>query len=410
MSSLSQGSPQVSWLDEELRKEKAVVVELRERIDKQNVVMADQAQRILSLEDRLAKLQNQLLRIPELQEALVHAREELGLKMAELRQEQQNRATEFLRNRQTEREQEMRAIQAIEAELSRFEPLEQAMPVREAEERRLNEALMRLQQEVQAIAPHLVRGEDGRRQLTERIERNVVKVGQVEQTLEEFRKAHQAFLGRVLILENALPKYEERIAELQNVRQEVSAKEDELLENQRRAEVERSQVMAEWGRKLEASAHQLEVWSDQLRYFTDQHEKNRRVLRDIQEMAQQVSQQQDQLRQLQRIAEEQLRREFREWRSETDRRLVQEITARKHALEEQAKREDEQDKRITEMENKRPEDLAKVAGLQDRMNEVQRDMAAQLNTLRQALVRVVRVQEKVFQDGLAELRGFLGEV
>ena len=133
----TQDSPNISWLDQELRRTRAVVAELRDLVDKQQVVMADQAQRLVSLEDRLTKQQAQLLRIPDVEEALRHTRDEIVLMLSELRQDVQKRETEFWRNRQTEHEQDLRVIQEIQVQVERFEPLEQSIAARQAEERRL---------------------------------------------------------------------------------------------------------------------------------------------------------------------------------------------------------------------------------------------------------------------------------
>ena len=409
MSSSSQSGLQVSWLDEELRKEKAVVAALREQIDKHKVAMADQEQRMLSLEDRLAKLQGQLARIPTLEEFLQRTRDDLALRLAELRQDQEKRHTEFLRNRQGEHEQEMRAVAAIESELRRIEPLEQAMAVRQAEDQRLNEVLLRLQQDLEGYPPRMQRGEEATRRLSERIDRDAVKIGQNEQALEAAVKQQQEHLARLLLVETTFPKLGQRITELEDIRKEVTETAGQLLENQRRTEVQRAQVMAEWGRRLEGFNHQLEVWSEQLRYFTDQFEKNRRVLREVQEVSQQVSQQQDQMRQLQRITEEQLRREMREWRSESDRRWAQETNRRERALEEQQKKDDGQDQRLVELEELRRQDLAQLEELEAEFPKIQREYTVGLEHLRQAQLRMIRMQAKAFQEQLLELGGFLGE-
>jgi len=103
MSAISQTSPTTMWLDEELRKEKAIVAQLRDVVDRQQILLADQAQRTLALEDRLVKLQGQLLRISELEEALRHTRDEVVLMLADLRQDQQQRQAESVSIRRSER-------------------------------------------------------------------------------------------------------------------------------------------------------------------------------------------------------------------------------------------------------------------------------------------------------------------
>ncbi len=408
MSSLSQGSPKTSWLDEELRKEKAVVTELRDTVGKQQVIITDQSQRILALEDRLAKLQTQLLRIPEVEESLRHTRDELVLMVSGVRQEQQKREAEFLRNRMAEREADLRTIQELQAALKRFDPLEQAMTVRQAEDRRLNEAIQRQQQQLEDLAKRLPQRDESIRQLTDRIEGINVRVGQVDTATQQGQKAQQEHASRLLLLETTQGKIEQRVAEVQTLREELTKRLDEFAENQRRADRDRVQSMTEWGRRVEAYGHQLDTWADQLRFFNDQHEKNRRVLREVQELAQQVAQQQDTLKQAQRITEDQLRHELREWRSENEVRWTQELERRDKAFAAQTERNDTQDQRLTDLEGKRLVDVAAVAALEKRLATARAEYTAEIERIRQMNLHLMQMYAKSGQDLLAELLGLMG--
>jgi hypothetical protein len=409
MSSALQGSPNATWLDEELRKEKALVADLRSTVDGQQVVLKDQAQRILALEDRLAKLQGQLLRIPNVEEALAHTRDEVVLMVSELRQEQQKREAEFLRNRRTEREQDVRAIQEIQEGLKRFDPLEQAVATQQVEDRRLNESVLRAQQGLDDLLKRLLQREETARQLADRIEHNTVKLGQAEMGVEESRRALQEHVSRLLLLESAAPRVQQQIGELQTMRSELTKQQDEMLENQRRGDRDRVQAMTEWGRRLEGYAHQLDVWAEQLRFYADQHEKTRRVLREIQELSQQVSQQQDQLKQTQRIAEEQIRRELREWRADSDRRWTQNAEREVKAQEAQSQRDDGQEQRLTQLELLRQDDLAVVKDLQEHVAALHGEYLGEFRRLRLAQLLVVRMQAQSAAEVLAEMSGTLGE-
>ncbi|MBN1401391.1 MAG: hypothetical protein JXA74_11175 [Anaerolineae bacterium] len=362
--------PNTGWLDEELRKEKALVQELRDTVARQQVAFVDQNQRVMALESALAKLEGQLARIPDVEQALEHTRDELVLRMAELRQERQKSETEFLRNRQTEREQDSRAIQEIMLALGRIGPLEQGLAVREAEDVRLNESLLRLEQALEDVRRHIPRNEEARRQLADAIEKNVVAIQQTALGLEEEKSKHRPTIDRITSLETTANRLEQQVAALQDMRKELTAQYDEFLEIQRRSEQTRAQTMTEWGRKLDGYAHQLEVWSDQIRFYGDQHEKNRRVLREVQEVAQEVSQQQDRLRQLQRIAEEQLRRELVELRSELDRRWAREEQRREAAAEAQMGLDDAQDQRLTATESQLEKQRAALDELSLRLGAV----------------------------------------
>lgn len=403
MSANAQGDPQLSWLDGELRKQKAIASELREQLDKRTVEMADQQQRLLSLEDRLAKLQTQLARIPAVEEGLQHTRDELVLKMAELRQDVQKSDTEFLRNRQAERERDVLAMQGIEAELKRIGALEQSLATRQAEDHRLNEVQQRTQQDVSAAAERVHRTEEALRQLADRVEQVFVKLGQTELASVELNKARQSDAERMLVIEDALAKSGQRVAALEGVRQEITRREEELLETQRRSDVERSQTLTEWGRRLEEVTHQLDVWRDQLRYFADQHDKSRRVLRDMQELAQQLSQQQDQLRQMQRIAEEQLRRELREWRSEEDRRWATATLAQSKSMEEQAKRDQARDAHLQDLDARHAQGAHELTMLRDALAEARVAVNAQLRMVREGLMRHLALERETIERSLTEL-------
>ena len=409
MSSIAPGQPNTGWLDEELRKQKTTIADLHTLVDQQHVTIIDQTQRIVTLEDRLAKLQAQLARIPEVEEALRYTRDQMGVMLSDLRQEQQKAQTEFLRNRQAEREQDSHAVQAIQVELQRFDPLEQGMAVRQAEERRLNEVLLRVQQGLDEAVKRAGQREDRWRGLSERQEQIAVRISQVASEQEDLQKARQEQLARTLLLETWQNKTEQQISELQNVRGELVRKQDELLEGQRRSDRERAQLLAEYGRRIEAFAGQLEQWAEQIRFFADQHERNRRVLRDVQELAQQVSQQQEQLRQTQRLAEEQLRREFREWRSEVDRRWAQEMDRRDRVQQAQAERDDAQERRLADLEQFRQDDLASVQALAEQLKLMQVNLLGEITNVRKAQMLAMRRQAKAFADLVAELHGLLGD-
>jgi hypothetical protein len=400
--------PNLSWIDEELRKERNVIEELRGLVDKQQVILVDQAQRIMALEDRLAKLQGQLLRIPDVEQALQHTRDEIVLMLSEARQEAQKKETELIRSRQADREKDVKAIQDIQVQLERIGLLEQAMAVRQAEERRLNEALLRLQQELQITGKGLAQTEEWRRQLADAIAKNTVDGKQAQTDIETLHKAQQETALRLLPIQDRLSKVEQTVADLVNMRAELTSQQEQMMERQRREDRSRAQTLTEWGRRLDGYAHQIEAWADQLRFFADQHEKNRRVLRDIQTLAQEVSQQQDRLQQLQRLSEEQLRREMREARGENDKRWALDMERREQASAAQSSRDDAQELRLTDVEHGQQDHGATLALLTQRLAALRGDFQAALAQQQQKQNATLHSLARNMDDLLKEIHEILG--
>jgi len=286
--------------------------------------------------------------------------------------------------------------------------LEQAMAVRQAEDRRLNDVALRQQQDLEDLAKRLPQRDESIRQLGDRIEHNVVRTGQAEAAVQQAQKVQQEQAARLLLIETTQGKAEQRIAEVPILREDLSKRLDDFAENQRRSDRDRVQSMTEWGRRIEAYSHQLDVWGDQLRFFTDQHEKNRRVLREVQELGQQVAQQQDTLKQAQRIAEDQLRHESREWRSENERRWAQDQERRDKAFEAQTERNDVQDQRLSDLDAKCLADVAAVAALEKRLLTTRAEYTAESERMRQMSAHLMQMYAKSSQDLLAETMSLLG--
>ena len=407
MPPIVQDSPSVSWIDEELRKEKARSSELQDTLDKQQVALVDQAQRIMMLEDRLAKFAADLTRIPDVEQSLQHTRDELVIMISELRQEQQKRESTFLRNRQIEREQDNRSVQEITMELQRIDPLEQSIAVRQAEERRINEAVLRLQEEFGTYGKHLLRAEESRRQLADSIAKGVVEIGEARSLIEDLDDIQQTQFARLPVIEEDLQRALQQVAELQSIRQELTDQQDELLESQRRADRVRAQSMTEWGRKLDGFSHQLDTWAERMLFYNDQNEKGRRVLREVQELAQEVSQQQDRLRQLQRVSEEQIRRELRELHSEMDRRWAQETERHTRDATALGEKDDAQDDRLAVLEQAHHDFVARLDAFLERLNAMRSELVQDADKTKHAEQQAWLSFSRALQSVAAEVANSL---
>jgi len=404
----TQTGPNLSWMDDELRRARSIIDDLRDVIDKQQVRMVDQEQRIMALEDRLAKMQAELLKLPEAQESAQHVRDEIVLRLSEMRQDAQKRETESLRTRQMEREQDTRAIQETRAELERIAPLEQAMALRQATEQRLSEAVARLQQEIEHGNKQYAQLEEARRQLQDALGKVVVEIRQSDGELEELRQAQQAIRSSLVSLSTNASKLEQRLGTFDGLREDLTEQQNQLIERERLADRERAQQLAEWGRKLEGFEQELETWSNQMRFYADQHEKNRGTLRDIQTLAQEISQQQDRLRQMQRLSEEQVRRELRDSQNENQRRWAQEAERLERTNTRQAELDLSQDARLDVVEKLHEDAAVRFAQLDERLRELRDDLGKTKDRAAAVNKGLWKTLQKASLGMLGELRDNFG--
>jgi len=315
----------VAWLDREVRREKGRLSELIERVDKQLLAVSDQAERISELEERLTRLQSQLVQMPEVNEALQSSQSQVMGWLEQSKTEQRRRETALEEQHRAEREHQARLLHQVHDQLDQQAKLPDAVAAAREETAQVRELAMRLREES-----------------------------------AETQVIHQ-------------------------VRDELTQEQAKQAEVFRRAEVDRSKTLTDWGRRIDAYRQQQDTWADQIRFFADQFERSRHTLREVQELSQQVGQQQDQLRQVQRLAEDQLRREAAEFRQEVERTLAKAVKQWELAREELIIADDALAKRTTEIEANREKDI-----------KVDADLAHEIELVREALDRyTARVHEGI---------------
>lgn len=295
----------LSWLDEEQRREKAALEELRKQAQDQAAHIEDLVSRLGELEGRLARLQGQIAQLPSPDETLSRVRGEASLVVREAREERRRAEEQAAALRQRERENVAQALEKLREEITfllekKMEPLD----FQRSELQRLSEAIAGLRQEVSGLREETVAQGRKMKYLESRVDKSAQEIAELGLMREEIRKDREGFLEELRRLKDERQK---EIAELRGDRaawqQELSKQEEEMPRLEERIKE---------ATKLSVSLHKLE--------------KELRVRRD-------------QLLHLQRVGEERLRRQLEEWRKENEKRWAKSATEWERQREEEAKRQ-----------------------------------------------------------------------
>src|SRR5512136_457354 len=157
MDDLTQVTQMLNWLESERRKDKAALATLEQKANGLANELAEQSKRVQELQTTLTAAQNALSKLPQFDKVLEQFKTDLMGEMDRRDDSAQKSVREADRLRKVEIESIGRAITEIRKELPRIKPLEDDLPMRRAEERRLGEVLARQGQRVDELA---VRTED----------------------------------------------------------------------------------------------------------------------------------------------------------------------------------------------------------------------------------------------------------
>jgi len=327
-----------SWLDEEHRRDKAELIRLQQKVASQESELQDQARLIKELEGRLVSMQAQLLKQAQMQAALQQLKDEVVQMFAQSDERRQQELREAERVRAIERDNVARAINEIRRELQRLPRFDEEMGLRKAEQARIGEIVLGLQQTITSLSQEVdnkLRGvpflEDGRQQDAKRIARLQ------QESLEAMKKLEQ-HASRLQMIEDASQRHERDAGELKEIVSQIRSGQREFIEKQLlEAEHVKHQV-AEWVETNEAQLKRMDGFAARMQEFAEAFREDRQIVASIERFQEIIRRDQTQVAELQRLSEERQKRQLEQWLEENEKRWRKELLRWDHQWSEQAKR------------------------------------------------------------------------
>ena len=327
----------VTWLDEEHRRDRAEISRLQQQLESQSGDIVEQARRIQELEGRLASTTAQLGRFTQLEQQIESVKQELGLMIDRSDEGQAQVAREFDRARLSDREAISREISEVRRELPRIGRIEEAVELRKGEEERLVDMIMEGRNQVNLLVKDL---EERTRQipfLADQRTGDAKRIAQLQQETVELFKRTEAFSGRFSILEDADRRMGTEIERWRPVFVEVREEQQQFMERLRVEVVERLQVLTRWQEIIDDQRAVVAKNEERLQSFAQSIETARRAANSIPEFQENMRRDQVQVQELQRLAEERVRREMEEFEEGYEKKSRRDGLRQEHLWKEQEK-------------------------------------------------------------------------
>jgi chromosome segregation ATPase len=349
---LGQLTQMTTWLDEEHRRSKAELIQLKQMVANEEGELQDQARTLKELEGRIAGMQTNLLKASQLQAAMQQLREEVVhlLAQADDRRQQEDREAERLRA--IERDNVSRALNEIRRDLQRLPRVEEEAKLRKAEQQRVGESLLAIQQNVAALAKEVENKlrsvpflEDGRQQDAKRI-------AQLQQESLEALKRLEQQGSRLQMLEDAVQRHERDTGELKELVAQLRTSQRDFMEKQLLETEHFKRQMSEWGERVAFFEKKFADFGARMEEFSSIFREDRQVVESVERFQEAIKREQAQVTELQRLAEERQRRQLDEWQEENEKRWRKELLRWEHQWGEQAKRNGQIAETFTEVQGR----------------------------------------------------------
>jgi chromosome segregation ATPase len=313
---LGQLAQQIKWMEDERRKDKAQMATLQEQIVGQAREIAETSRRLQEMDNTLKASQTLVARLLNTDRVLEEFKADVVAMINRLDDDRKKSEREMERIRNLSFETLQRQMNEIKVEIPRIGKIEEELPGRRAEEKRLAELVQRLQPQIDAavqLAEERTRGvpylEEGRRQDLKRL------LAVEHESIGQLKKL-DAVAGKLQVLEDALgkipPRFEPLAARLSD--------HDKQLDDLRSGDFRLQQQVKSFESLLNQVRDQVVDYTGVMNKLREQALINQRAEAELNSFQETLRMRVAELSEVERFFEERVKKQFEDFLAEFEKR------------------------------------------------------------------------------------------
>lgn len=320
---INQIASMIEWLDEERRRDKALIATLEERVALQSNSVDTMQRRFHSVESNQAVIKQEALPAKKEQDIIEQVRQDMEkmLENAEARRLTAEREAE--RRLELQRENIQRAVAELSEKADRLERQLANISDIQIEGDRLTNAMRLLNQEVDDLTKKL-EGPDRRLSFLEEQRRtDTRRLAEIETEIPEYKKSVDSLQPKLALLEDLAVRNERRIQDFNNVDRERRDQIQQFIDQQQLLVQQRDQQLAELTKRFGVHDEELQKNIERFEVWAQAYREMKRIVDDFNRIGDRLERRISEASEMQRLSEERFRAEWNDWRDEDQKRWKQ---------------------------------------------------------------------------------------
>jgi len=320
---INQIASMIEWLDEERRRDKALIATLEERIAQQSDSVDTMQRRVNSVESDQALIKQEALPAKKEHDIIEQVRQDMEqmLENAEARRLTAERESE--RRLELQRENIQRAVAELSEKAVRLEKQLANISDIQTEGDRLANAMRLLNQEVDDLTKRL-EGPDRRLSFLEEQRRtDARRLAEIESELPEYKKSVDSAQPKLALLEELAVRNERRIQDFNNLDRERRDQIQQFIDQQQLLVQQRDQQLAELTKRFGVHDEELQKNIERFEVWAQAYREMKRIVDDFNRIGDRLERRINEASEMQRLSEERFREEWSDWRDEDQKRWRQ---------------------------------------------------------------------------------------
>jgi chromosome segregation ATPase len=358
---LTQLTKLVQYLDEERRKDRAMVVQLQERVDSLSREVEARQRYAQTIESSLNEVKMQLSRATGWTSVTDQIRSEFSQVIERVEDQRTKAERELVRTRQIEIESIVRQLNELKKEIKPYPRLFDDIEARKVEDGRLADLISRVQVQVMEMDRRFDPPAAQISYLEEQRRQDAKRIAAVEQEVPPLKKKLDQFPPQLMLLDEAIRRKQTEIEEAAKVLEAQS----QLIENQRVADIRRERQFAEYAELIEKLKTRADEIAQQVTGFVQLREEIKRELAVLPDFQERLEVRVNELFELQRDADERAKRVAESFRDVLEKDWKSFVVTQDEKWHERDRRIVEYEPRIADLEEELPKLQPQIGPLYD---------------------------------------------
>jgi chromosome segregation ATPase len=313
----------ISFLDSEYRREKADLAQLRHRLDLSEGEREELLKRIEALEAELLAHKSETQRINLLETKIERFKTEVMSALENQQTKQRQVVKEVERSRNAEMESHTKAINEIRREVERSRNLDELITLARTETERQSGVLISFQQRLDTLARQIDEQLRSISYLEEQRRADAKRVSELQAETPDLFKRINLQSSKIELLEQQIPQFGQFQLALEENREAIKV-EVERVQYQM-AQVDRK--LKQWDELSASLLRRLEEYESRMERYAEHYQMNRKSLETLENFQEKLYREQREFIELQRLAFDRQQSKLQEWEA------IQEKSIRDQAIE-----------------------------------------------------------------------------
>jgi chromosome segregation ATPase len=320
---INQVAKMIEWLDEERRRDKAMIATLEERLAQQQDTITMLNKRLNSMESDQTVIRTQVAPTGREGDLIGQIRKEMQQLLENAEAKRLVAEREVDRRMELTRESATRPLRDLTEKLEKLERQASNLPSQQIERERLGDVVATLQQRVDDLFKKIEEPDRRLAFLEEQRRQDNRRLSETQSELPEIQKQVDAVRPKLTLLEDLVLRIERRVQDVQNSerdrRDQIQQFIDQqaLLIQQRDKQVEElTKRFGEQDSAMQRNMERFETWSEAYRSM-------KKIVDDFDRIGDRLERRINEVAEMQRLSEERFRQEWNDWTSDDQKRWKQ---------------------------------------------------------------------------------------